>query len=158
MLAILAFSLTAGFSAENQYTCIFNGTNETATFTLKSSYPYSEYELSVSEAGDTQSRDLEGHYSSGAEFFVAWGVLSMIYCLVAIPMYMLLTANEDLGTINNILIIFVSLCSVLCEVDISVCNFIYRILASLFFGLSCGSLHLLRGLLNQTSSRMTWRT
>lgn len=106
VLAILAFSLTAGFSAENQYTCILNGTNETATFTLKSSYPYSEYEISVSEAGDTQSRDLEGHYSSGAEFFVAWGVLSMIYCLVAIPMYMLLTANEDLGTINNILIIF----------------------------------------------------
>ena len=163
MLAILAFSLTAGFSVEDQFTCTItvDDTNQTETFTLKSSYPYSEYKITSSEDGDTQSdgnQDLDGHYSSGAEFFVAWGVLSMIYCLVAIPMYMLLTANEDLERINNILIIFVSLYSVLCEVNTNVYNFIYRILALLFYGLLCGSLHLLLGLRNLTSSRMTWRT
>lgn len=115
MLAILAFSLTAGFSVEDQFTCVDPDDNSsTITFTLKSSYPYREYEYSSSQAGDRQqdNLDLDGHYSSGAEFFVAWGVLSMIYCLVAIPIYMLLTANEDLERVNSILILIVSLCSV----------------------------------------------
>ena len=119
VLAILAFSLTAGFSVENQFNCDIDvdGTIENFTITLKSSYPYREYDFSSSEDGNKQidrGQDLDRHYSSGAEFFVAWGVLSMIYCLVAIPMYMLLTANEDLERLNSILILCVSLCSVLC--------------------------------------------
>ena len=117
VLAILAFSLTAGFSAEDQFTCKLTGdlSNTTVTVTLKASYPYREFDYSSAQDGDTQiegSQDLDGNYSSGAEFFVAWGVLSMIYCLVAILIYMLLTANEDLERVNNILILCVSLCLV----------------------------------------------
>ena len=108
MLAILAFSLTAGFSVEDQFTCKISGSNDSNIATLKSSYPYREYEYSPGPG----SQDLDGNYSSGAEFFVAWGVLSMIYCLVAILIYMLLTANEDLERVNNILILCVSLCLV----------------------------------------------
>lgn len=106
VLAILAFSLTASFSVENQYSCDVDE-RENVTFTIKSSYPFREYEVTSSEDNDMQSisQDLNRHYSSGAEFFVAWGVLSMIYCLVAILIYMLLTANEDLERVNNILII-----------------------------------------------------
>ena len=94
---------------ENQYSCDVDE-RENVTFTIKSSYPFREYEVTSSEDNDMQSisQDLNRHYSSGAEFFVAWGVLSMIYCLVAILIYMLLTANEDLERVNNILIITVS--------------------------------------------------
>lgn len=126
MLAILAFSLTAGFSVEDQFVCEvpYNSTtNTTVTFTLKSSYPYREYEYTASEDGHIQvdpNQDLDRHYSSGAEFFVAWGVLSMIYCLVAILIYMLLTANEDLEKVNNILILMVSLWSLSCKVDMNI--------------------------------------
>ena len=117
MLAILAFALTAGFSIENTFRCDTPSQFGNATYTLKSSYPYRDYDFSISVDGnDTQSttRDLNRHYSAGAEFFVAWGVLSMIYCLVAILVYVLITANEDLASVNNILIIIVSLCGWCC--------------------------------------------
>ena len=127
MLAILAFALTAGFSIENSFTCDTPSQVGNTTFTLKSSYPYREYESTVIVDNNTQSEDgnLNRHYSSGAEFFVAWGVLSMIYCIVAILVYILITANEDLARANNILIIIVSLWLVLCKGDMSVCNFVY---------------------------------
>lgn len=117
VLAILAFSLTAGFTVENKFVCdltVNQTANETTSFTLKSSYPYDEYDLKSSNNSLTKNHvNLNKHYSSGAEFFVAWGVLSMIYCLVAIPVYMLVTANEELAKINNILILLVSL-GILC--------------------------------------------
>ena len=138
MLAILAFALTAGFSIENTFECDTPSQIGNITFTVKSSYPYRDYDFSSSvDVNDTQVSepiDLNRHYSSGAEFFVAWGVLSMIYCLVAILVYVLITANEDLARVNNILIIIVSLWLVLCSVDMTVCNFVHRILASLFYG------------------------
>ena len=137
MLAILAFALTAGFSIENSFQCDTPSQFGNTTFTLKASYPYRDYEFTIMvDNNDTQTRtyDLNRHYSAGAEFFVAWGVLSMIYCIVAIPVYLLVTANEDLARLNNILIIIVSLWLVLCEVDTSVYNFVYRILASLVYG------------------------
>lgn len=117
MLAILAFALTAGFSIENTSRCVTPSQIGNTTFTLKSSYPFRDYDFSSRVDGNdtqTEPRDLNRHYSSGAEFFVAWGVLSMIYCLVAILVYVLITANEDLARINNILIIIVSLWLVLC--------------------------------------------
>jgi len=50
----------------------------------------------------------DNDHSAAAEFFVAWGVLSMIYCIVAILAYMLFSASEEMLKINNILIIIVS--------------------------------------------------
>lgn len=129
MLAILAFALTAGFSVENNFSCSFDGI--TGKVTLKSNYPYTEYDYTVTfDNNDTQISlplDLNKHYSSGAEFFVAWGVLSMIYSLVAILLYMLITANEELARVNNILIVIVRLWSMLCKVDMSIYNFVHRI-------------------------------
>ena len=43
------------------------------------------------------------HIISG-QFFVAWGVLSMLYCIVAIVVYMLFTANEHLEKVVDMLI------------------------------------------------------
>ena len=83
---------------------------------MESSYPYDEYKvtsvLSSSENGSGQTREFhrnpENEHSTAAEFFVAWGVLSMIYCIVAVLVYMLFSATEELVKINNILIIIVS--------------------------------------------------
>jgi len=127
----LAFALTAGFSVENKYTCDVDSIQETR-FTVEASYPYDEYDATASTNNDTvvltETFNLNKHYSSGAEFFVAWGVLSMIYCLVAILVYMLITANEELVRVNNIMILAVSLWSVSCEVDMGVYNFMHRTL------------------------------
>ena len=111
MLAILAFSLTVGFSVENRFKCdTAQSQIGNTTVTVKSSYPYREYEVTSVVDNVTQSSvDLDRHYSAGAQFFVSWGVLSMIYAFVAILVYMLITANEDLAVANNILILMVSL-------------------------------------------------
>ena len=108
----MAFSLTAGFSVENQFKCFTPSQIGNTTVTVKSSYPYRDYDVSSAVDNSTQmsrTEDLNRHYGAGAEFFVAWGVLSMIYAFVAILVYMLITANEDLAAANNILILVVSL-------------------------------------------------
>ena len=82
------------------------------SFTVKSSYPYDEYKRSSRENASVQNQDErfnpDNDHSAAAEFFVAWGVLSMIYCIVAVLVYMLFSATEQLVKINNILIIIVS--------------------------------------------------
>ena len=114
ILAILAFSLTAGFTVENSFMCSADGIN--TTFTVESSYPYDEIKVTsrVSLENGTQTNTIRGKpdndHSAAAEFFVAWGVLSMIYCLVAILVYMVFSASEEMVKINNILIIIVSMC------------------------------------------------
>ena len=114
VLAILAFSLTAGFSVENTFSCTSDMTNY--SFTVESSYPYDEYKATAVPIGvganGSQTRVVrrnpDNDHSAAAEFFVAWGVLSMIYCIVAILVYMVFSASEEMLKINNILIIIVS--------------------------------------------------
>jgi len=96
--------------------CSANGVN--TTYNVESSYPYDEVKLTLRvTSGVNGTQTIRGKpdndHSAAAEFFVAWGVLSMIYCLVAILVYMLFSASEEMVKINNILIIIVSVCVLL---------------------------------------------
>ena len=67
---------------------------------------------------DHVSRSLQyAKARSSSQLFVAWGVLSMFYCLVALAVYMLLTANEELEKVVDGMVYTVSQyvqCVVIC--------------------------------------------
>ena len=44
-----------------------------------------------------------------AQFFVAWGALTLMYCIVALLVYMLVTANQELERAFDFLVATVSL-------------------------------------------------
>lgn len=103
MLAILAFSLVAGFSFNGHVTC---GGSDAITVSFK--YPYSTYSYFNGTTTKTTNSLPYSKASSAAQLFVAWGVLSMLYCLVALAVYMLLTANEHLEKVVDMLVYTVS--------------------------------------------------
>ena len=50
----------------------------------------------------------DGGVPRAAEFFVTWGVLTLFYCIIAILVYMLVTANERWEKTFDILVVLVS--------------------------------------------------
>ena len=108
LVAILAFSLVAGYTATGTTTCdrlISTGID------VRSEYPFFAYDSVVTingqEAPNGTDIPFREHVIS-AQFFVAWGVLTMIYCVVALVVYMLFTANENLEKVVDMLIYIVS--------------------------------------------------
>ena len=102
VVALLAFSTTAGFrtiSDDNRINCrssIFNNTEYHAV--LHFQYPFTEQDFrytylpstppNFTEAGCPQSMPFQ-RFSGRSGYFVAMGVLSMIYVIAAIIVYML---------------------------------------------------------------------
>ena len=105
-LAILAFSLVAGYSFQAHVRCTADTAQD--VYTLDFKYPFSSY----SRRNGSEWESLSFPYrkaSSGAQLFVAWGVLSMLYTIVALVIYMLFTANEQLEKVVDCLVYTVSL-------------------------------------------------
>lgn len=102
VVALLAFSTTAGFrtiSDDNRINCrssIYNNTEYHAV--LHFQYPFAEQDFrftylpstppNFTEAGCPQSMPFQ-RFSGRSGYFVAMGVLSMIYVIAAIIVYML---------------------------------------------------------------------
>lgn len=115
-LAIIAFSLVAGFSVSTSvdFTCLSSGTYN---YSLKISYPFKE--IKQSEMGVTDDNviiDTESMKSfedrgvpRAAQYFVAWGVLTLFYCIIALAVYMLVTANEQWEKAFDFLVVMVSI-------------------------------------------------
>ena len=107
VVALLAFSTTAGFSTisdDNRVNCrssIYNNTEYQAV--LHFEYPFTEQNFrftylpsappNATEAGCPQSMPFR-RFSGRSGYFVAMGVLSMIYVIAAIVVYMLFLIPE----------------------------------------------------------------
>lgn len=92
IMAILAFATTAGFSTE----CEFNipcGSNKAGDKLVEYTidYPFSSTELTYPKECDEGSpeidMDLPFDFSNAAEFFVATGVLSFLYTIIILVVY-----------------------------------------------------------------------
>ena len=111
-VAILAFALVAGFSPTGIVRCESNtGEQTTDLLKLQTKYPYNSYTLSDIANGTSSKTNFDNSIAPGAELFVAWGVLSMLYCITAIAVYMLFTANESLEKVVDFLIYVVCVVS-----------------------------------------------
>ena len=86
-IAILTFSLTAGYVATATQECIV--TNNVTNFVV-SSYPFSQFQF-TSHNGTTEQIDTG--IGNGAQYFVAWGVFTLFYCIAAVIVYMLLSVK-----------------------------------------------------------------
>ena len=112
MLSILAFALTAGYSSsDNTAQCIAldGATNTTVTVRLSFGYTFHSEDFDIqygnyapvtngstngSLAESTCQTTFDNNYDSGAEFFVAMGVLSMLSALASLPIYMLFLNDQ----------------------------------------------------------------
>lgn len=102
----MAFSLVAGYTVRATITC---NDVSTTSVDVQSEYPFFEYDIMRSKNGvsvNMTQHPFTQHIISG-QFFVAWGVLTMIYCIVAVVIYMLFTANENLERVVDMLIYIV---------------------------------------------------
>jgi len=108
VLSIITFSLTAGFSSSDnteQCTSIAadDGRNYTVTIRLEFKYSFHResfeifYPLNNSNGtsnGFSCNSGFDKNYNGGAEFFVAMGILSMLYCLFSLPVYMVFINDQ----------------------------------------------------------------
>lgn len=89
-----------------------NETLRAYNYTLSAGYPLRHFDQTLSTNGSTHnSRHTiqDGGVPRTAEFFVAWGVLTLFYCIIALLVYMLVTANERWEKTFDIIVVLVSL-------------------------------------------------
>ena len=114
ILALIALSLVAGFSVEPTYSfrCV---TGQVGNYSYKyhASYPFDRFEeteTANSTKESSRNGNIQGGVEQSAQFFVAWGSLSLFYCVVAVVVYMLVTANEGLEKSFDFLVATVCSC------------------------------------------------
>ncbi len=110
LIALLALSLVAGFSVNPEGECTNSSNNFTESYSTK--YSFKRYtrerqdddgvvfrtELDFNDAGISQ----------GAQFFVTWGSLTLVYGVIAILVYMFVTGIKQLEKIFDYLVWAVS--------------------------------------------------
>lgn len=119
LLAIIAFSLVAGFSVETAFNFVCSQSGDTFNYTLKSSYSFGHVERTEESLRNGSLHIATSEVSIGhgvqqnAQFFVTWGVFTMFYCIIALLVYMLVTANEQWEKAFDFLVVTVRTKSVL---------------------------------------------
>ncbi len=107
ILAIFAFSLVAGFHVQGHIRCTKDAA---AAVTLNIKYPFTHY--TYTNGSNTELFEYEpllySKAGSASQLFVAWGVLSMLYCFIALAVYVVFTANEKMENLVDILVYVVS--------------------------------------------------
>ena len=104
----------AGFSVETGID-FSQDVNSTFNYTLKAKYPFRQFKVIVA----VDNGNISGTFTEtdtladdgvprSAEFFVAWGVLTLFYCIIAVSVYMLVTANEQWEKAFDVLVVAVS--------------------------------------------------
>jgi len=96
---MLVFSLVAGFSLSGHVTCPESVNLPNSSY--KVAYPFSSYH-NYSEAGSDSFPDSRA--SSGAQFIVTWGIFTDFYCVAALVVYILFTANENMEKVVDLLV------------------------------------------------------
>ena len=106
VLAILTLSLVAGFSVNAHFRCKENY-DDVITFRFK--YPFSTYTtINGSTQVTTNTERYQYHQAnSGAVLLVTWGVFTMFYCVIAVMVYVVFTANERLERVVDCLVYLV---------------------------------------------------
>jgi hypothetical protein len=111
--------------------------NDGFNFTLTADYPFRHIQQSLRSTrpnGTDHSTKTfpDGGVPRSAEFFVGWGVLTLFYCIIALLVYMFVTANErfertfDIAVVLDIILHVVwILCWFIASVDWAVA--FYRI-------------------------------
>ena len=126
----------AGYSHSATVHCQIDIVGSYYETTFTSSYPFHQYEefnttvIIPAEGGATQAPVLgsiiatdliqDSSISQTAQFFVAWGSLTLIYGVVALLVYMCVTANEQLQQVFDFLVYCVSRCGT-CYYNICIC-------------------------------------
>lgn len=90
--------------------CTPDSTQDAITVDFKYPFTHYSYVNRTSEAG-SMSGTASLPYSkvgSASQLFVAWGVLSMFYCIAALAVYIIFTANERWENVVDILVYTVS--------------------------------------------------
>ena len=100
LIAILAFSITAGYNSEFNVRLSFSCTstmNDSQLVLAKFSYPFSKLKVHFGDVecktkglpvkARTESKGLPASLKSSSEFFVFVGVISFLYCIVAMVYY-----------------------------------------------------------------------
>lgn len=86
LFAILAFSTTCGFSTEIAFRFACNAA-QTFSYDRDLEYPFDLARMLVLDCAGRGKPVVLGDYSSQSEYFVATGVLSFLYCIVAVALY-----------------------------------------------------------------------
>ncbi|XP_019858913.1 PREDICTED: synaptophysin-like protein 1 isoform X1 [Amphimedon queenslandica] len=107
IIALLALSLVAGFTATNRAECNWWNGTKVCQITAKASYPYTIVNVTYQPSCEANATSdvLSGDYKQAAEFFVAWGSLTLFYGIIAILVYMFATANSKWEWVINYLIL-----------------------------------------------------
>ncbi|OQV24265.1 putative Synaptophysin [Hypsibius exemplaris] len=95
IFGICAFGTTSSFSSAVKvlYNCVVSGKTEEKTVVYDFEYPFNleKEPVSVNACNSSSATIvLGGSYASSAEFFVAVGVLTFLYCLAALLLYIFL--------------------------------------------------------------------
>ena len=81
-------------------------------YTLSASYPFKNFQQKLINSNGKQPTGTVTLGDDGiprsAEYFVAWGVLTLFYSIIAILVYMLVTANERWERAFDFLVVVVS--------------------------------------------------
>lgn len=109
--------MVAGFSVTVSVTTECPLSNTTSSHVLRLSYPLREVEETVIVNDSTSGVwknpiDDKGTIPRAAEYFVAWGALTLFYCVIAVLVYMLVTANEQCEKAFDFLVVVVSTTSI----------------------------------------------
>ena len=134
LLALITFSILAGYSPYVEIsTCTLSSANVSTQFSTH--YPFDV--LTVQRTNLTTNQPLPDKMIRGtdtmisagrqASFFVAWGVLTLFYCIIAVVVYITTMAEaERLGKVYHVLCYTVSVCVCVCvRACVCVCNFVF---------------------------------
>ncbi len=118
VVAILCLSLAASYHFSASIAC--PGDPQNHTLTVETNYPFHDWVLRnvtiVKIDNPTPAPILasnNGQFSNvlisqGAQLFVVWSVATMFYCVAAVLVYMVVTANEGLERVMDLLVYAVS--------------------------------------------------
>ena len=119
-LALITLSLVAGFSVNVSSYIECSETPINYSIAIKASYPFRDFKRTVintTSAGNGINITNVGFGDSGvpraAEYLVAWGSLTLFYCVIAVLVYMLVTANEQLEKAFDFLVVTVSTATII---------------------------------------------
>ncbi|XP_065909449.1 synaptophysin-like protein 2 [Dysidea avara] len=90
--ALVAFSLTSAFKIETIVHCRASSSNKSIVY-YKTDFPF-DY-LEAHHEGKLSRLDYDRDYGGMAQSFLAWGVISVMYCVVAICVYLLLSESHE---------------------------------------------------------------
>ncbi len=121
VVAILCLSLVASYHFSGTFVCPGIATDtQNHTLTVETSYPLYSWTLRnvtlinfVDPAPITIINNTNGNFANtllgqGAQLYVTWSVATLMYCIAAIFVYMVVTANEELEKVMDLLVYAVS--------------------------------------------------